>query len=177
MSSSLSNLVDRLSEGFHNDKCTEFKSCLEYISTKDNKLIFMCLKCNKNHNKEFNEDLINRFANTYQSYDGGINKFILQLRKGVYPDEYMNTWERFDETSLPNKEDLYSSLNMENITDADYEHAKKIFKEFKTNNLGDYHNFYVQINTLLLADVFGKFRTKCIEIYELDPAHFYLHQD
>ena len=84
----------------------------------------------------------------------------------------MNTWKRFDETSLPNKELFYSSLIMENITDTDYMHAKKVFEEFKINNLGDYHDLYVQSDTLLLADVFENFRNKCIEIYELGPAHF-----
>ena len=60
---------------------------------------------------------------------------------------------------------------MENITDADYKHAKTIYKEFKMNNLGDYHDFYVRSDTLLLADVFENFRNECIEIYELDPTH------
>ena len=72
----------------------------------------------------------------------------------------MDSWERFDETSLPNKEDFYSSLNMEDITDIDYRHAKKVFKEIKMNNLGDYHDLYVPSNTLLLGDVFRNFRKK-----------------
>ena len=94
------------------------------------------------------------------------------LRKGVYPYEYMDSWGRFDETSLPNKEDFYCSLNMEDITDIDYRLAKKVFKEFKINNLGDYHDLYVQSDTLLLADLFENFRNKCIEIHKFDPAHF-----
>ena len=76
------------------------------------------------------------------------------------------------ETSLPNKESFYNSLDMEDITDIDYKHAKKVFKEFKMNNLGDYHYLYVQSDTLLLADVFENFIDKCIEIYKLDPAYF-----
>ena len=94
------------------------------------------------------------------------------LRKGIYPYEYIDSWERFDETSLPDKEAFYSSLNMEGITSVDYRHAKRVYKEFKLKNLGDYHDLNVQIDTLLLADVFENFRNKCIEIYELDPAHF-----
>ena len=82
----------------------------------------------------------------------------------------MDSWERFDETSLPDKEVFYSSLNMEDTTDAHHRHAKRVFKEF--NNLGDYYDLYVKSDTLLLADVFENFRSKCIEIYELDPAHF-----
>ena len=94
------------------------------------------------------------------------------LRKGVYPYEYMDSWERFDETSLPNKKAFYSELNLEDITDKDYEHAQKVWEVFEIKNLGEYHDLYVQSDTLLLADVFENFRDKCIEIYELDPAHF-----
>ena len=83
----------------------------------------------------------------------------------------MDSLERFDETSLPDKEAFYSSLNMENITDADHRHAKRVFKEFNNKNLGNYHDLYVQSDTLLFVDVFENFRNKCIEIYELDPAH------
>ena len=172
MSTSLSSLVANLSERVHTDKCTDCKSCLDYMSVKNDQLIFKCSKCIKNHNKDFNKDLINRFASTYEFCYGDINKFILLLRKGVFPYEYMDSWERFDEILLPNKEDFYSSLNMEGITDVDHRHAKKVFKEFKMNNLGNYHNLYVQSNTILPANVFVNFRNKCIDIYKLDPAHF-----
>ena len=84
----------------------------------------------------------------------------------------MDSWERFDETPLPDKEAFYSSLNMEYITDVDHRHAKRAFKTLNNKNLGDYHDLYVQIDTLLHADVFENFRNKCIEIYELGPAHF-----
>ena len=94
------------------------------------------------------------------------------LRKGVYPYEYMDSWERFDGTSLPDKEAFYSSLNTEDITDVDYRHAKRVFKNLNNKNLGDYHDLYVQSDTLLFKDVFENFRNKFIEIYELDPAHF-----
>ena len=70
------------------------------------------------------------------------------------------------------KKGFYGGLNLEDIADKDYTHAQKVFEEFKFKNLGDYHNLYVQSDTLLLADVFENFRTKCIEIYELHPAHF-----
>ena len=84
----------------------------------------------------------------------------------------MDSWERFDETSLPNKEAFYSGQNMEDIADVDYRHVKRVFRNLNNKNLCDYHDFYVQGDTLLLADVFENFRSKCIEIYELDPAHF-----
>ena len=84
----------------------------------------------------------------------------------------MNSWERFNETSLLDKKAFYSKLNLEDITDKDYAHAQKVFKELKLKNLGVHHDLYLQSDTLLLADVFENFRNKCIEIYELDPAHF-----
>ena len=84
----------------------------------------------------------------------------------------MDSLERCDEELLHDKEALYSSLNMEDITDVDYRHAKRVYKEFNNKNIGDCHDLYVQTDTLLLADVFEKFRNKCIEIYELDHAHF-----
>ena len=84
----------------------------------------------------------------------------------------MDNWERFDETSLPNKESFYSTLNMENIDDIDYRHGNNMFKRFKLKNLGEYHDLYVQSDTLLLADVFENFRNMCLEVYELDPTHF-----
>ena len=94
------------------------------------------------------------------------------LRKGVYPYEYMDSWEKFNETSLPSKKDFYSNLNIEDIDDIDYRHGNNVFKGFKLDNLGDYHDLYVKSDALLLADVFENFRDMCIKVYELDPAHF-----
>ena len=84
----------------------------------------------------------------------------------------MDSWERCDETSLPDKEAFYNSLNMEDITDVDHRHGKRVFKSLNKKNLGNYHDLYVQSDTLLLAEVFENFRNKCIEISELQPAHF-----
>ena len=84
----------------------------------------------------------------------------------------MESWGRFNETSLPDKKAFYSNLNMEDITDVDHRHAKRVFKSFSNKNLGDYHDLYVQSDTLLLVDVFENFRNMCIKVYELDPVHF-----
>ena len=147
-----SSLVDYLSDGLHNNKCVDCKSILEYMKVDGAFLIFKCLNCNKNFSKDFDKDLISRFSSKYNFCKGNINKFILLLRKVVYLYEYMNSWERFNESKLPDKKDFYSCLNMEDITDVDYKHRKRVFREFKMNNLGDYHDLYVQSDTLLIAD-------------------------
>ena len=173
MSMPLSKLIDNLSEGIHNNKCADCKSCLDYVrSTKNGKVNLKCFNCETYYRKKFNKELIKRFASTYEVCNKDLNKFILLLRKGVYPYEYMDNWERFNEMSLPSKESFYSNLNLENIDGIDYRHGNDVFKRFKRKNLGEYHDLYVQSDTLLLADVFENFRNECLEVYELDPAHF-----
>ena len=178
MPSSLSKLVNNLPEGIHNNKCSDCGSNLDYIKTtakrKNEKLILECYNCKQRYKKKFNKELIKRFASTYSFCNYDLNKFILLLRKCVYPYEYMDNWERFNETSLPGKEPFYSNLNMEDIDDIDYRHCNNAFNKSKLNNLGDYHDLYVQSDTLLLADVFENFRDMCLKEYELDPAHFLL---
>ena len=116
--------------------------------------------------------LIEKFHNTYQLCNNDIDKFDLLLRKGIYPYEYMDKWKRFKDDKLPDKESFYSELNNEHITDDDYAHAQKVCDIFNIKNLGEYHDLYVQSDTAQLADVFENFRKTCLEVYELDPAHF-----
>ena len=103
----LSNFVDDLSE-INNKNC---KKCIdkkwEFIGLKNNELNYKCKECNGISNISIN-DLTEKFQNTYKFYKGDINKFLLLLRKGVYPYEYMDSWERFNETSIPSKKDFYS---------------------------------------------------------------------
>ena len=136
------------------------------------KLIFKCIDCEKEYEKEFNKELIERFANTYKFCDNDLDKFIMLLRKGVYPYEYIDAWDKFNGKVLPGKESFYSNLTLENISEIDYAHANNIFKKFNINNLGEYHDLYVRSDTLLLADIYENFRQSCLENYELDPAHF-----
>ena len=117
MASSLSKLVDNLSEAIHNNKCSDCGSNLDYTKTtakrtavpsslerKNEKLILECYNCKQCYKKKFNKELIKRFSSTYSFCNNDLNRFILLLRKGVYPYEYMDNWERFNETSLPSKE-------------------------------------------------------------------------
>ena len=145
MSTSLSSLADNLSE------INKKVSTDEFINRKE---------------------LGEKFFNIYRFRNRHPNKFSLLLRKGVYPYEYMDSWEKFNETELPDKESFYSELNKEGITDEDYAHALKVWNTFNIKNLGEYHDLYVQSDTLFLADVFENFRDSCINTYELDPAHF-----
>ena len=84
----------------------------------------------------------------------------------------MDDWEKCYETSLPEKEEFSSNLNMEIITDSDYNHAKIICSDFEIKDLGEYCDLYLKIDTLLLVDVFGNFRKMCFKIYELDLGKF-----
>ena len=178
-SSSLSSLIDNLAvaklsfneevKNIFSYECGDCNNKLYYLRFKDNNMLFKCFQCNSRYKKQFEQDLINKLKNTYEFCK--FRKFILILRKGIYPYEYMDSWKRLDEICLPFKSKFYSNLTLENITDFDYRHANKVFKKFKLKNLGDYHELYAQSDILLLAYVFESFRNKCIEIYELDPAH------
>ena len=119
------------------------------------------LSCNKDYSNKIDDKLKKQFKNTFKFSNNDMNKFILLLRKGAYPYEYMNDCEKFNETSLSEKEEFYSNLNMEDITDADYMHAKGVSKDFKIKNLGEYLDLYLTRDTLLLVDVLEIFRKMC----------------
>ena len=104
--------------------------------------------------------------------NGDLDKFILLLRKGVYPYDDMDKWSRFNETSNPSFKKYYGKLYMKNVTKKDYIHSHKVWSVFKIKDIGDYHDLYVQSGTLQLADVFENFRKMCFKIYELDPVRF-----
>ena len=99
-------------------------------------------------------------------------KTSLCLRKGVYPYDYMDNPERLQETQLPPKSAFYSKLNNKDISDEDYTHAQKIWKKFEMKTMKDYHDLYLELDVLLLADVFENFREVCLDNYKLDPAWY-----
>ena len=92
--------------------------------------------------------------------------------KGVYPYDYMNSFDRFDEEQLPSKKEFYSQLQEQHITDKDYARAKIIWKHFDIKILGEYHDLYLMTDVYLLTDVFENFRDMCLNYYGLDPAYY-----
>ena len=107
------------------DYCEDCECFVEHTNFKEDLIEYKCLCCNKNYQKKIDESWQKRFSNTcnFSNYD--INKFILLWRKTVYPYQYMDEWEKVNETSLPKKKAFHSHLNMKDITDADYTHRKK----------------------------------------------------
>ena len=110
----------------------------DYVGFRNNyvgfRLNYKSKKCGKRCTKLIVETAKN-FPITYQFCKGDLNEFALLLRKDVYPDEYMDSWEKFNETSIPPKEAYYSELNLEDITDKDYQHAQKVWDVFEIKNL------------------------------------------
>ena len=86
----------------------------------------------------------------------------------------MDDWDKFNRTSLPEKDDIYIHLNIEHITDTDYAHAKRNCKEFEIRHLGENHDLHFQGDALLSADVFENFRNICRKTYKLDPTNVLL---
>ena len=122
MQSSLSELVDNMSGKFNSIEC---KSC-----TENNR----CKECKKSI-----DELTKTFSSICQFCKGDLNKFVLLLRKGVYPYKYMDSWEKFNENTLPPNEAFYSNLNLEDISEEDCIRAQKVWSVFKIKNLGEYH--------------------------------------
>ena len=97
----------------------------------------------------------------------------LLTRKGVYLYEYIDSWDRFNETSLPPIDKFHSRLNGSGISNEDYEHANRVWNEFNIQNLGEYHDLYLRTDVILLVNIFEEFRNTCIKHYQLDPVNFY----
>ena len=176
---------------FHNLRGYDAHLIMQYIGEQDGTL--SCIPNNKEKYISFSwrqfvfkdsvqfllaslDELVK--ANPEESFkltkkDYSQDEFNLLFRKGVYPYEYMDSWERFDETALPPIEKFYSSLTDSHISKEDYEHATKVWNTFKCKTLGDYHDLYLKTDVNLLADVFENFRNICLQQYKLDPANYY----
>ena len=110
---------------------------------------YKCLCCNKNYQHKFDERLKERVFNTYKFPNHDNIKFIILLRKGAYPYEFINNWEKIIETSLPEKEDFHSHINIEDITDANYAHAKRVSIDFEIKSLGEHHDVLKYMSLIL----------------------------
>lgn len=93
-------------------------------------------------------------------------------QKGIYPYEYVNTWSRFEEEALPEKEAFFNTMTNKHISQQNYSQACAIWNKFNCKNLGEYSDLYLKIDVLLLADIFENFRLVCYETYNLDPCHY-----
>ena len=139
MSTSLLNLVNNLS-GVYDKECKRYmerkkiKLNCELIWFKNGRLNYKCKEWKASYTKLANESIRN-FPTFYKFRNDGLNKFFLLLRKGIYLYEYIDSWERFDENTIPPKEAFYNELNLESITDKDYEHVKKVWEAFESKIL------------------------------------------
>ena len=111
------------------------------------------------------------FKNLNNFYKG--EELKLLLRKGVFPYDWFDGLDKLNKTQLPSKNEFYSILNDENISDNDYKHAQNVWETFNMETMRDYHNLYINSDVLLLADVFENFRDVCSKNYGLDPAWYY----
>ena len=99
-------------------------------------------------------------------------KFQKVIRKGVFPYEWLTHVAHLDQTCLPHRDSFYSRLNSNGITDAEYAHAKDVWKTFGMSTMREYHDLYLKTDVLLLADVFENFLDMALEHFKVDPCHY-----
>jgi hypothetical protein len=109
----------------------------------------------------------------YVSQEFKGDRLDLVKQKGVYPYEYMGSFDKFEDKSLPDKTEFYNTMNNTNISNEDYPRAKRVWKTFEMKNMGGYHDLYLKTDVLILADVFENFRKECLKHYKLDPCHYF----
>ena len=176
MSSGLEKLVTNITKCGKCNTCKPDKCMKLNINNKNKTLQHKTsLPCNECKNcKNIDEACINPNYDKlkYTSKMFKDKKLDLMARKGVYPYDYMDSFEKFN-SPLPKKEEFFSILNNKHISNEDYEHAKNIWNTFNLKNMGEYHDLYLKSDILLLVDVFENFRKTCLEYYKLDPCHYF----
>ena len=176
MMSSLEKLVTNITKCGKCNTCKPDKCMKLNINYKNKTLQHKTsLPCNECKNcKNIDEDCINPKYDKlkYTSKMFKDKKLDLMARKGVYPYDYMDSFEKFN-SPLPKKEEFFSILNNKHISNEDYEHAKNVWNTFNLKNMGEYHDLYLKSDILLLVDVFENFRKTCLEYYKLDPCHYF----
>ena len=176
MSSGLEKLVTNITKCGKCNTCKPDKCMKLNINNKNKTLQHKTsLPCNECKNcKNTDEACINPNYDKlkYTSKMFKDKKLDLMARKGVYPYDYMDSFEKFN-SPLPKKEEYFSILNNKHISNEDYEHAKNVWNTFGLKNMGEYHDLYLKSDILLLVDVFENFRKTCLEYYKLDPCHYF----
>ena len=112
----------------------------------------------------------NKYIYTSEAFSG--EKLDLMKAKGIYPYDYMDSFQKFSQTQLPKRDDFYSLLTDDEISVSEYAHAQKVWETFGIENMGQYHDLYLKSDVLLLADIFENFREQYLHTYGLDPAHY-----
>ena len=135
----------------------KFIDSFQFMSTSLDKLISNLPK----------EDL------NYTSEDFTGDKLSLMKQQHMYPYDYMDCFEKFNQIELPTKDEFFSVLNDQHVTNREYDHARKVWEIFNLKNMGEYHDLYLKSDLLLLADVFESFRKTCLQYYKLDPCHYF----
>ena len=122
------------------------------------------------NDKEYLDNWKNNFKHSRNSsYINDDDDLNVLTDKGVYPYDYMNNWDKFNDIELPKK---YSKLYDEDISDDDYERTNLVWNGFKLKYMGEYHDLYLKTDVLLLTDVFENFRILCMKYDGLDPAYY-----
>ena len=174
MNESLSKLVDNSSEI---NKCECDDESLKNIkvtrgmSNGKRMVRTRCYIC-KSRQYQLFSSITNRFPITFKLCRYNIKKFLLLLRKGVYPYEYLDNMEKFNEKELPPIDNFYSKLAFDDISTDDDKRAKRVWDFFKIKDLGGYHDPYVRADTAQLSDDFENFRSLCLKEYDLDSTYF-----
>ena len=176
MSSSLDKLVNNITKCGKCDTCDPGKCIKQHINNRGKIIPHKtslpcgeCINC-KNVDKVCMNPNYDNLKYTSKMFKG--DKLGMMARKGVYPYDYMDSFDKFNE-KLPPKEEFYSILNDEHISDEDYEHAQNVWKTLGCKTMGDYHDYYLTSDVVLLSDVFENFRKTCLEYYKLDPCHYF----
>ena len=177
MSSSLDMLVSNITKCGKCETCEPNKCLKQSINDEgfvtQHKTSFPCGECKncKSSNKTCINPNYDNLKYTSKEFKG--EKLKLMARKGTYPYDYMDSFDKFHKTKLPMKEEFYSILNNKHISNEQYKHAQNVWDTFNLKTMGDYHDLYLKSDTLLLADVFENFRKTCLQYYKLDPCHYF----
>ena len=152
MSSSLDKLVENVTKCGKCETCKPDSCILRSVSYRghiiQHQTSYPCLKCKncKKVGKSCVNPVYNNLKYTSEEFKG--DKLHLMSKKGVYPYDFMDSFEKFDQTELPDKEHFYSILNDQDITNDEYDHAKKVWKAFKIKTMGEYHDLYLGSDVL-----------------------------